>query len=133
LIPSSALLKCGSDQNLKENGAMGWDVIIHSAAGLLSLVLGGLMVFEVFPWATDAFSIMMVIAFVSALIISWWTKSWVRGHFLAMAPIVGIGLGYVGVPYGFLAAYGLLCLAFGHFIYRGFVPPPSASSSEEAP
>ncbi|MFZ9129091.1 MAG: hypothetical protein ACO20O_08400, partial [Pseudomonadales bacterium] len=61
---------------------MGWDVIIHSAAGLLSLVLGGLMVFEVFPWATDAFSIMMVIAFVSALIISWWTKSWVRGHFL---------------------------------------------------
>ena len=112
---------------------MGWDVIIHSAAGVLSLVLGGLMVFEVFPWATDAFSIMMVIAFVSALIISWWTKSWVRGHFLAMAPIVGIGFGYVGVPYGFLAAYGLLCLAFGHFIYRGFVPPPSASSSEEAP
>jgi len=32
-----------------------------------------------------------------------------------------------------LAAYGLLCLAFGHFIYQGFVPPPSASSSEEAP
>ena len=104
---------------------MGWDVIIHSGAGILSLVLGAMMVLDVFPWATDAFSIMMVIAFVSSVLISWWTSSWVRGHFLAMAPIIGIALGYLGVPFGFEVAYGLLCLAFAHFIYRGFVPPPA--------
>ena len=79
---------------------MGWDVIIHSSAGILSLVLGAMMVLDVFPWATDAFSIMMVIAFVSSVLISWWTSSWVRGHFLAMAPIIGIALGYLGVPFG---------------------------------
>ena len=45
---------------------MGWDVIIHSNAGILSLVLGAMMVLDVFPWATHAFSIMMVIAFVSS-------------------------------------------------------------------
>ena len=67
---------------------MGWDVIIHSSAGILSLVLGAMMVLNVFPWATDAFSIMMVIAFVSSVLISWWTSSWVRGHFLAMAPLL---------------------------------------------
>ena len=104
---------------------MGWDVIIHSTAGILSLVLGTMMVLDVFPWATDAFSIMMVIAFVSSVLISWWTSSWVRGHFLAMAPIFGITLGYLGVPFGFEVAFGLLCLAFAHFIYRGFVPPPA--------
>ena len=104
---------------------MGWDVIIHSSAGILSLVLGAMMVLDVFPWATDAFSIMMVIAFVSSVLISWWTSSWVRGHFLAMAPIIGITLGYLGVPFGFEVAFGLLCLAFAHFIYRGFVPPPA--------
>ena len=48
---------------------MGWDVIIHSTAGILSLALGAFMVLDLFPWATDAFSIMMVIAFTSALII----------------------------------------------------------------
>jgi len=104
---------------------MGWDVIIHSTAGILSLALGAMMVLDVFPWATDAFSIMMVIAFVSSVLISWWTSSWIRGHFLAMAPIIGITLGYLGVPFGFEVAFGLLCLAFAHFIYRGFVPPPA--------
>ena len=29
-----------------------------------------------------------------------------------------------GYPIGFALAYGLLWLAFAHFIYRGFVPPP---------
>ena len=104
---------------------MGWDVIIHSSAGILSLVLGAMMVLDVFPWATHAFSIMMLIAFVSSVLISRWTSSWVLGHFLAMAPIIGIALGYLGVPFGFEVAYGLLCLVFAHFIYRGFVPPPA--------
>jgi len=104
---------------------MGWDVIIHSTAGILSLILGGLMVLDLVPWARDAFSIMMVIVFVSAVVISWWTTSWVRGHFLAMTPILGIVLGYIGFPLGFDLAFGLLCLAFAHFVCRGFVPPPS--------
>ena len=104
---------------------MGWDVIIHSSAGVLALVLGGLMLAEWAPWATHAFSLLMVISFVSAVVISWWTTSWVRGHFLAMTPVFGIVLGYAGYPIGFALAYGLLWLAFAHFIYRGFVPPPA--------
>jgi len=103
---------------------MGWDVIIHSSAGVLALVLGGLMLAEWPPWATHAFSLLMVISFVSAVVISWWTTSWVRGHFLAMTPVFGIVLGYAGYPIGFALPNGLLSLAFPHFIYRGFVPPP---------
>ena len=102
---------------------MGWDVIIHSAAGILSLILGGLMMLDLTHWARDAFSIMMVITFVSAILISWWTSSWVRGHFLAMAPILGIALGYMGLSVGFDLAFALLCFAFSHFVYRGFVRP----------
>ncbi len=100
---------------------MRWDVIIHSAAGILSLILGGLMILDLAHWARDAFSIMMIITFVSAILISWWTSSWVRGHFLAMAPVIGIALGYMGISLGFDLAFGLLCLAFAHFIYRGFI------------
>ena len=109
---------------IKGEQMMGWDVIIHGTAGIFSLALGAIMVLEVFPWATDAFSIMMAIAFLSSVLISWYTSSWVRGHFLAMGPIIGIALGYLGVPFGFEVAYSLLCLAFAHFLYRGFVPPP---------
>lgn len=105
---------------------IGWDVIVHSAAGILSLMLGVFMILDLFPWARDAFSIMMVITFVSAIIISCWTASWVRGHFLAMAPILGIMLGYAGVSLGFDIAFGLLCLALGHFVYRGLVSASSA-------
>ena len=105
---------------------MGWDVIIHSSAGVLALVLGGLMLAEWAPWVTHAFSLLMVISFVSAVVISWWTTSWVRGHFLAMTPVFGIVLGYAGYPIGFALAYALLWLAFAHFIYRGFVPPPTS-------
>ena len=102
---------------------MSWDVIIQSTAGILSLALGAMMVLDVFPWARDAFSIMMVIAFASSVLISWWTSSWVLGHFLAIAPIIGIALCYLGVPFGFEVAYGLICVAFAHFIYRAFAPP----------
>ena len=101
---------------------MGWDVIIHSSAGVLALILGGFMLADGTPWLSHVFSLLMVITFVSAVVISWWTESWVRGHFLAMTPVFGIGLGYVGYPIGFTLAYVLLCLAFAHFIYRGFVP-----------
>ena len=102
---------------------MGWDVIVHSSAGVLALLLGGLMLADGTPWLAHVFSLLMVITFVSAVVISWWTASWVRGHFLAMTPVLGIGLGYAGYPIGFVLAYGLLCLAFAHFVYRGFVPP----------
>jgi hypothetical protein len=98
-----------------------WDVIIHSTAGILCLLVGGIMVLELYPWATTVFSALMLITFVSAVAISASTNSWVRGHFLAMTPILGVGLGYSGVDWGFLLAYGLLWLAFIHFVSRGFV------------
>jgi len=107
---------------------MRWDVIIHSSAGILSLILGGLMIWSSVTWAVHAFSALMILAFVSAIIISWQTNSWVRGHYLAMLPVIGVGLGYLGVNGGFELAFILLCVAFGHLIYRGFVPPPSASN-----
>ena len=102
---------------------MGWDVMVHTSAGVLALVLGGLMLADGTPWLAHVFSLLMVITFVSSVVISWWTASWVRGHFLAMTPVLGIGLGYAGYPIGFVLAYGLLCLAFAHFVYRVFVPP----------
>jgi len=109
------------DNHDTANSKLPWDVIIHSSAGVLCLVIGGLMVFEVYLWATDVFSALMLVTFLSAIVISTTTQSWVRGHYLAMAPIVGIVAGYLGYEWGFMLAYGLLWLAFIHFVSRGFV------------
>ena len=98
-----------------------WDVIIHSTTGVLCLIIGGFMVFSGSAWATHTFSALMLLSFVSALVISATTHSWVRGHFLAMAPVVGIALGYLGVEWGFVLAYGLIWAAFLHFVWRGLL------------
>lgn len=90
---------------------------IHVAASLIALGLGGLMYF--YPWALHGFAVLMIISAVSAVIISWRTDSWVTGHYLAMAPVLGVGAGYLGVPGGFTFAYVCLWLAFGHFVRRG--------------
>ena len=69
------------------------------------------------PWLVHVFSL-LIITFVSAVVISWWTASWVRGHFLAMTPVLGLGSD-MWVTHRFTLAYVLLCrLCF----YRGFVP-----------
>jgi len=99
---------------------IGWDVIIHSCAGVLCLVLGALMFFDGFAWAIHGFSAMMLLSFGSALLISLLTHSWVQGHFLAMFPVIGIALGYGGYAWGFTLAYGLIWIAFIHFLWRGY-------------
>ena len=45
--------------------------------------------------------------------------AWVPGHWLAMLPVVGIGIGYFVAPWGYTLAYICLWLAFIHFVVRG--------------
>ena len=97
-----------------------WDVIIHSSAGVLCLLLGALMFADKFSWALHAFSGMMFLSFASALLISIKTNSWVTGHYLAMLPAIGVALGYGGFDWGFTLSYALIWVAFVHFIWRGY-------------
>jgi hypothetical protein len=113
---------------IREN-IIAWDAVIHSSAGVLSLIFGTLMFFDGFPWSVHAFSAMMLLSFVSALIISFLTSSWVQGHFLAMLPVVGIALGYRGYEWGFALAYILIWAAFLHFLWRAY---ESAARSSKA-
>ncbi len=99
--------------------------LTHSAAGIIALVLGGLM--YTLPWAVHAFSALMLISAVSAIMISWRMDAWVPGHFLSMAPIVGVVAGYMGVPGAFTFAYICLVLAFTHFLWRGIQGMKQAS------
>ena len=61
-----------------------------------------------------------LISAISAFWISWRQNAWVTGHWLAMLPIIGIGVGTFIDPTGFTAAYIMLWIAFLHFIYRGW-------------
>jgi hypothetical protein len=101
-------------------GKLDLGAVIHSSAGVLCLVLGGLMYLDGFAWAVHAFSAMMMLTFVSALIISISTNSWVTGHYLAMTPVVGVILGYASFDWGFTVAYVLIWTAFVHFLWRGY-------------
>ena len=96
-----------------------WDIgaLIHAASGVSAIVLGGLMYSK--AWAQGLFSLLMGIAAVSAIYFSWKHDAWVRGHWLAMVPVMGVILGYVGWPPGFTLAYVALWLAFIHFVVRG--------------
>jgi hypothetical protein len=91
--------------------------LIHASAGIIALVLGGLM--YSYSWALPLFSALMILSTVSAIWISWSMDAWVPGHWLAMLPIVGIGLGYFVAPWGYTLAYVCLWIAFIHFIVRG--------------
>jgi hypothetical protein len=90
---------------------------IHVVASLAALALGGAMYF--YGWAKHAFAGLMIVSAVSAVIISWRTDSWVTGHYLAMAPVLGVGGGYLSIPGAFTFAYLCLWLAFAHFVRRG--------------
>ena len=105
----------------QSQNALPWDVIIHSTTGIACLVIGAFMVLTGAAWSTHTFSALMLLSFVSALIISATTNSWVRGHFLAMAPVIGIALGYLGFEWGFALAYALIWTAFLHFVWRGLL------------
>ena len=104
----------------KTKAPVRWDVVIHSCAGVFCLVLRALMFVDGYDWARDGFSAMMLLTFVSALVISVVTKSWVTGHYLAMLPVVGVALGYAGWSLGFNLAYLLIWAAFLHFLWRGY-------------
>ncbi len=91
--------------------------LIHAAAGILELVLGGLMYF--YARAQPLFSGLMLLSAVSAILISWRMDAWVPGHWLAMLPIIGIAIGYLYAEWGFSFAYICLWIAFIHFVVRG--------------
>ena len=91
--------------------------LIHSFAGVTALVLGGMMYTH--DWALPLFAGLMILSAVSAVWISWRQDAWVPGHWLAMLPIIGIGLGYFIAPWGYTLAYICLWIAFVHFVIRG--------------
>ena len=91
--------------------------LAHAIAGISAVVLGGLMYTR--PWAQDIFSILMIVAAVSAVYFSWKHSAWVTGHWLTMVPATGVILGYVGWQWGFTLAYVTLWIAFIHFVIRG--------------
>ena len=49
--------------------------LAHAIAGISAVVLGGLMYTR--PWAQDVFSILMIVAAVSAVYFSWKHSAWV--------------------------------------------------------
>ena len=61
----------------------------------------------------------MIVAAVSAVYFSWKHSAWVTGHWLAMVPVTGVIVGYVGWQWGFTLAYVTLWIAFIHFVIRG--------------
>jgi hypothetical protein len=61
----------------------------------------------------------MIVAAVSAVYFSWKHSAWVMGHWLAMVPVTGVVLGYLGWQWGFTLAYVALWVAFIHFVIRG--------------
>ena len=91
--------------------------LVHASAGILALVMGGLM--YAYHWAQPVFAGLMLLSAVSAVIISWRMNAWVPGHWLAMLPVIGIGIGYAGADWGFTMAYVCLWIAFAHFVIRG--------------
>ena len=94
-----------------------WGALAHAAAGILAVILGGLMYIR--PWAQDVFALMMIAAAASAVYFSWKHAAWVTGHWLAMVPVMGVAAGYLGWQWGFTLAYVALWLAFIHFMIRG--------------
>jgi hypothetical protein len=99
-----------------QNG-IDFGALAHAMAGIAAVVLGGLMYSR--PWAQDLFSILMIVAAVSAVYFSWKHSAWVTGHWLAMVPVTGVVLGYLGWQWGFTLAYVSLWIAFIHFVCRG--------------
>ena len=106
-IPTDPALQSGIDVG----------ALAHAIAGIASVVLGGLMYIR--PWAQDAFSALMIVAAISAVYFSWKHAAWVTGHWLAMVPVTGVLLGYLGWQWGFSLAYVTLWVAFIHFVIRG--------------
>lgn len=108
-----------TDQNDTETQGQAVDIgaLIHSSAGIISLVMGGLM--YSYDWALPIFAGLMILSAVSAIAISWHSNAWVPGHWLAMLPVAGIAIGYFHADWGYTLAYVCLWIAFIHFVIRG--------------
>ena len=106
-----------SEKSIQTDNKLDLGGIIHSGAGILALVLGGLMYF--YAWALVLFAALMIVSAISAVWISWAQDAWVPGHWLAMLPVIGVLVGYLVAPWGFTLAYLCLWIAFIHFIIRG--------------
>ena len=104
-----------TDRELQDGIDFG--ALVHASAGVSAVVLGGMMYTR--PWAQDVFSILMIAAAVSATYFSWKHTAWVTGHWLAMVPVTGVILGYMGWQWGYTLAYVTLWIAFIHFVIRG--------------
>ena len=98
-------------------GGIDSGALAHAIAGISAAVLGGLMYTR--PWAQDIFSILMIAAAVSAVYFTWKHSAWVTGHWLAMVPVTGVILGFIGWLWGYTLAYVTLWIAFIHFVMRG--------------
>ena len=75
-------------------GGIDFGALAHAIAGISAVVLGGLMYTR--PWAQDVFSILMIAAAVSAVSFSWKHSAWATDHWVAMVPVTGVTLRYVG-------------------------------------
>ena len=95
-----------------DSGALG-----HAIAGISAVVLGSLMYTQ--PWAQDVFSIRMIVAAVNAVYFSWNHSARVTGHWLAMVPVTGVILGFMGWLWGYTLAYVTLWIAIIHYVSRG--------------
>jgi len=105
------------EENSQSSDGVDIGGLIHGITGVVALVAGGLM--YSYEWALVAFSMLMMVSAVSAILISWEKDAWVPGHWLAMLPVVGVIGGIVGIQYAFTFAYVCLWIAFGHFVIRG--------------
>ena len=75
-------------------GGIDSGALAHAIAGISAAVLGGLMYTR--PWAQDIFSILMIVAAVSAVYFTWNHSAWVTGHWLAMVLVTGVILDLMG-------------------------------------
>ena len=98
-------------------GGIDFGVLAHAFAGISAVVLGRLMYTR--PSAQNVFSILMIAAAVSAVYFSWKHSAWVTGHWLAMVPVTGVILSFMGWLWGYTLAYVTLWIAIIHYVSRG--------------
>ncbi len=103
--------------DLAPQSGIDFGALASAIVGISAVVLGGLMYTR--PWAQDVFSILRIVAAVSAVHFSWKHSAWARGHWLAMVPVTGIGISFLGWQWGFTLAFVTLWIVFIHFVTRG--------------
>ena len=98
-------------------GGVDSGTLAHWLAGISAVVLSGLMYTR--PREQDLFSILVIAAAVSAMYFTWKHSAWVTVHWLAMVPVTGVILGFMGWLWGYTLAYVTLWIAFIHSVVGG--------------